>query len=96
MDSLTELLRLLDATAADRWRAGHHAAVDASDPVPAIVADRSRLALAGAWRAAMDHVNRLAAVPPELRPYAVSVAEQATQDHIVILDAAYHYWLTGE
>jgi hypothetical protein len=106
MHTLTDLVHLLDATAEDRWKAGHpssrprasvedraHDATRPDDPTADAVADPARIALATAWRMAMDHVKHLAEVPRDLRLTAVAVAEETTEAHLARLTAAYSHWL---
>ncbi len=104
--ALVDLLHLLDATSDDRWAAGHpstrprlspedriHDAMRPNDPTAEAVCDPARLALAAAWRSAMDHVGYLVALPAQLRASAARVAEPLTARYLADLGAAHAYWL---
>lgn len=104
--ALVDLLHLLDATSDDRWAAGHpstrprlspedriHDAMRPNDPTADAVTDPARLALAGTWRSAMDHVHYLLAFPPSLRAYAIGAARLVTELHVTDLRAAHAHWL---
>lgn len=105
MQTLTNLVHLLDATSDDRWAAGHpstrprlspadraHDLARPDDPTADTVADPARLYLAAAWRLAMDHVARLAAYPPSLRARAIEVAAPTTAAVNGHLADAWSYW----
>lgn len=109
MKTLTDLVHLLDATAEDRWRAGHPStrprataadrALDATrppDPTADAVTDPARVRLAAAWLGALHHVQRLAAVAYDERPAAIEAAEQETADRLAKLHGAYSWWLGPE
>lgn len=105
--ALTELLHLLDATSDDRWAAGHpstrprlspedriHDAMRPNDPTADAVCDPARLALAAAWRSAMDHVAYIAAIKaPNLRALVIRTAAPMTALHIGDLKRAHAHWL---
>lgn len=107
METLTELVHLLDATADDRWRPGHpstrprvssadraHDATRPDDPTADAVCDDARIYLAWAWRAALVHVQWLAARPRGVaRDYCIHASESETAYHLDTLNAAYTWWL---
>lgn len=105
--ALVDLVHLLDATSDDRWAAGHpstrprlspedriHDAMRPNDPTADAVTDPARLALAAAWRSAMDHVAYIAAiVAPGLRALVARTAEPETARLLSELEAAHRHWL---
>jgi hypothetical protein len=107
VETLTDLVRLLDATAEDRWRPGHpstrprtsaadraHDATRPDDPTADAVCDEARIYFAWAWRAALHHVQWLAAQPRGIaREHCIWRSEADTAYHLATLDAAYAYWL---
>jgi hypothetical protein len=110
METLTALVRLLDATADDRWRAGHpstrsresaadraHDAMRPADPTADAVCDDARLYLAWAWGHALRHVQWLAARPRGVaREYCIHASESETAYHLATLTAAYAWWCGPE
>lgn len=108
--TLTALVYQLADTAEDRWRPGHpttqaketledrlHDRTRPNDTTADTVSDPARIALASAWRRAMDHVNRLAAIPAAngFRVQAIAASEDSTSTHLARLNAAHTYW-TGD
>jgi hypothetical protein len=107
METLTELVRLLDATADDRWRPGHpstrpresaadraHDATRPADPTADAVCDPARLQLAEAWQSALRYVQSFAAMPRgSFRATALVVCEQYTAEHLAALESAHAWWL---
>jgi hypothetical protein len=105
--TLTDLVRLLDATAEDRWRPGHpstrprlsaadraHDATRPDDPTADAVCDDARIYLAWAWQNAMRHVQWLAGQPRGIaREYCIHASESDTAFYLATLDKAYAYWL---
>jgi hypothetical protein len=109
MSTLADLVHLLDATAADRWRAGHpstrplasaadraHDSTRPPDPTADAVTDPARLRLAEAWGAALRHVQWIAAFPVHLRPQVIADEAERTADHLAALAGAYSWWLGPE
>lgn len=109
METLTALVHLLDATAEDRWRAGHpstrptasaadraHDSTRPPDPTADAVTDPARIRLAAAWREALRHVQWLASIPREVRPEWIAWAEPNTVLYRAKLEGAYAWWLGPE
>lgn len=107
METLTDLVRLLDATAEDRWRPGHpstrprlsaadraHDSTRPDDPTADAVTDPARMLLADAWAGALRHVKWLAATPRgAVRERFIVEAEDDTAAHLAYLHGVYAYWL---
>ena len=110
MEALTDLVHLLDATAEDRWRAGHpstrprtsaadraHDATRPADPTADAVTDLARIRLAEAWRRALRHVQWLAALPLDVRAGMIRLCEGGeTSRQLAELSGAYSWWLGPE
>jgi hypothetical protein len=110
METLTALVHLLDATAEDRWRAGHpstrplasaadraHDSTRPPDPTADAVTDPARLRLAEAWRAALRHAQWLAGLHPDVRPGMIRLCEDGeTSRRLAALSGAYSWWLGPE
>jgi hypothetical protein len=107
VNTLTDLVRLLDATAEDRWRPGHpstrprvsaadraHDATRPDDPTADAVTDPARMLLADAWAGALRHVQWLASQPRgKARDYCIARSEPDTAAHLAYLHGVYAYWL---
>jgi hypothetical protein len=107
VETLTDLVRLLDATAEDRWRPGHpstrpresaadraHDATRPDDPTADAVTDPARMLLADAWAGALLHVQWLASQPRgKARDYCIARSEPDTAAHLAYLHGVYAYWL---
>jgi hypothetical protein len=105
--NLTALVRLLDATADDRWRPGHpstrprlsaadraHDATRPDDPTADAVCDEARIFLAWAWRDALGHVQLITAYPRGAgRDEAIAELEGNSGVYLGQLHRAYSYWL---
>jgi hypothetical protein len=109
VNTLTDLVHLLDATAEDRWRAGHpstrprpspedraHDSTRAADPTADAVTDPARIRLAETWRGALRHVQWIVDFPPNVRPAVIDLVESETGYWLAALHGAYSWWLGPE
>lgn len=105
---IESLVRLLDATADDRWYPGHpatrpretpedraHDLARPADPTADTVADPARQQLADEWRAAMDYVRTLARLGLRADT-AGRMAQWAAALHYESLYAAWQRWAGPE
>jgi hypothetical protein len=104
--TLTDLVRLLDATAEDRWRPGHpstrprlsaadraHDATRPDDPTADAVCDDARIYLAETWGGALHFVQWIISFPRHQRADVIAFTEDETATWLRVLHGAYAYWL---